>query len=53
LPETVRKNLGSPPDDFLTYFTIRFPLLFLHVWSTIKDHARHDSQFASHYRAPE
>jgi serine/threonine-protein kinase/endoribonuclease IRE1 len=53
LPENVRKNLGSPPDDFLSYFTQRFPLLFLHVWSTIKEHACDDSQFAPHFNASE
>nr|ALD61275.1 inositol-requiring enzyme-1 [Tachysurus fulvidraco] len=31
LPEEVRETLGSIPDDFITYFTSRFPHLLLHT----------------------
>lgn len=49
LPEPVRKSLGSPPEDFLTYFTHRFPSLFLHVWSVIAHHVAHEPQFETNY----
>lgn len=31
LPEEVQKTLGSIPDDFVSYFTSRFPLLLQHT----------------------
>lgn len=52
LPDPVRKSLGSPPEDFLTYFTQRFPLLFLHVWSVIAKNVSHESLFEANYFRP-
>lgn len=37
LPPSLKKILGSLPDGYLTYFTRRFPELFLHVYNTIVD----------------
>lgn len=31
----LKRVLGSLPDGFLTYFTRRFPHLFLHVYNVI------------------
>lgn len=52
LPDPVRKSLGSPPEDFLAYFTQRFPLLFLHVWSVIAKNVSHESLFEANYFRP-
>ena len=35
LPEEVRELLGPLPSGFLSYFTNRFPLLFLHVYKVV------------------
>ncbi|KAI9099768.1 kinase-like domain-containing protein [Phlyctochytrium arcticum] len=37
LPPAVQTALGSPPDNFLTYFTSRFPALLLHVYHVVAD----------------
>lgn len=49
LPEPVRRSLGAPPEDFLSYFTHRFPSLLLHVWSVIANSVAHEAQFESNY----
>ena len=36
LPEPVKRSLGSVPDEFVTYFTSRFPQLLLHVYSAME-----------------
>lgn len=37
LAEPVRRAFGEPPDDYLHYFTSRFPNLLLHVYYIIAD----------------
>ncbi|KAF7366637.1 hypothetical protein MSAN_00921600 [Mycena sanguinolenta] len=50
LPEKVKRNLGPMPEGFLAYFTRRFPRLFLHVHSVIRDTSlRTESMFRSYF----
>ncbi|KAI8874918.1 kinase-like protein, partial [Backusella circina FSU 941] len=35
LPEAVKRVYGEPPDQFLYYFTARFPHLFLHTYYVV------------------
>ncbi|XP_030847647.1 serine/threonine-protein kinase/endoribonuclease IRE1-like [Strongylocentrotus purpuratus] len=35
LPEDVKASLGKVPDQFVKYFTSRFPLLLLHVYGAL------------------
>ncbi|KAI9305971.1 kinase-like domain-containing protein, partial [Cunninghamella echinulata] len=37
LPEKVKQTLGEPPDQFLYYFTARFPRLLLHTYHIIAE----------------
>ncbi|KAJ1301123.1 hypothetical protein OPQ81_003536 [Rhizoctonia solani] len=37
LPENVKRHLGPLPEGFLSYFTRRFPKLFLHVYCVVED----------------
>ncbi|RCN44711.1 hypothetical protein ANCCAN_09286 [Ancylostoma caninum] len=36
LPEEVRSSLGHIPDQFVLYFTSRFPLLLLHTYEAME-----------------
>ncbi|KAH9504016.1 Serine/threonine-protein kinase/endoribonuclease IRE1 [Bulinus truncatus] len=36
LPEPVKQSLGAVPDEFVDYFTSRFPKLLLHTYSAIE-----------------
>ncbi len=36
LPLEVQRSLGSVPDQFVTYFTSRFPHLLLHVYNAMR-----------------
>ncbi|XP_032900007.1 serine/threonine-protein kinase/endoribonuclease IRE1 [Amblyraja radiata] len=36
LPEDVRETLGSVPDEFVCYFTLRFPHLLLHTYLAMR-----------------
>ncbi|GFO02319.1 serine/threonine-protein kinase/endoribonuclease ire1 [Plakobranchus ocellatus] len=36
LPDPVKKTLGSVPDEFVSYFTSRFPQLLLHVYTAME-----------------
>ncbi|KAI0717900.1 hypothetical protein C8T65DRAFT_571302 [Cerioporus squamosus] len=50
LPDNVKRLLGSMPEGFLTYFTRRFPNLFLHVHGVISHSAlRTESMFRTYY----
>ncbi|CAG7850156.1 Serine/threonine-protein kinase/endoribonuclease IRE1 AltName: Full=Endoplasmic reticulum-to-nucleus signaling 1; Includes: RecName: Full=Serine/threonine-protein kinase; Includes: RecName: Full=Endoribonuclease; Flags: Precursor [Serendipita indica DSM 11827] len=50
LPDNVKRHLGPLPDGFLSYFTRRFPALFLHVYSTISDlPLRHEPMFRTYF----
>ncbi|KZS96981.1 hypothetical protein SISNIDRAFT_450770 [Sistotremastrum niveocremeum HHB9708] len=35
LPDNVKRHLGTLPEGFLRYFTMRFPALFLHVHNVV------------------
>ncbi|XP_071965916.1 serine/threonine-protein kinase/endoribonuclease IRE1-like [Antedon mediterranea] len=48
LPEEVKKSLGSIPDQFVQYFTSRFPRLLLHVYH-VMDICRYESIFQKYY----
>ncbi|CAE6496214.1 unnamed protein product [Rhizoctonia solani] len=37
LPDNVKRHLGPLPQGFLSYFTRRFPKLFLHVYCVVED----------------
>ncbi|KAJ7747930.1 hypothetical protein DFH07DRAFT_830611 [Mycena maculata] len=50
LPDNVKRHLGPMPEGYLAYFTRRFPRLFLHVHSVIRDTAlRSESMFRSYF----
>ena len=36
LPPEVQKSLGAVPEQFVTYFTSRFPELLLHVYEAMR-----------------
>lgn len=36
LPPEVQETLGSVPDDFVAYFTSRFPHLLLHTYNAMR-----------------
>ncbi|KAI7907214.1 uncharacterized protein BX663DRAFT_495206 [Cokeromyces recurvatus] len=38
LPEAVKKVYGEPPNQFLYYFTTRFPHLLLHTYYVVSNH---------------
>ncbi|KAL9544456.1 hypothetical protein MBANPS3_007611 [Mucor bainieri] len=38
LPDPVKKVYGEPPDQFLYYFTTRFPHLLLHTYYVVASH---------------
>ncbi|XP_013384368.1 serine/threonine-protein kinase/endoribonuclease IRE1 isoform X2 [Lingula anatina] len=35
LPDEVKRSLGSVPDEFVTYFTSRFPKLLIHTYNAM------------------
>ena len=51
LPDNVKRHLGPLPDGFLSYFTRRFPRLFLHVYYVIATSPglRHDPMFRPYF----
>ena len=50
LPENVRRHVGSMPEGFLSYFTRRYPRLFLHVHAVIASSSlRQESMFRSYF----
>jgi len=54
LPDNVKRHLGSMPDGYLAYFTRRFPNLFLHVHSVVKETGLvEESMFRSYFELPE
>jgi len=36
LPDDVKKSLGRVPDQFVQYFTSRFPRLLIHTYNAMK-----------------
>ncbi|KAJ6588415.1 hypothetical protein B0H19DRAFT_922323 [Mycena capillaripes] len=50
LPDNVKRHLGPMPEGFLAYFTRRYPRLFLHVHSVIRETSlRSESMFRSYF----
>ncbi|KAH7915940.1 hypothetical protein BJ138DRAFT_1140792 [Hygrophoropsis aurantiaca] len=50
IPEHVKRHLGPMPEGFLSYFTRRFPRLFLHVHGVISETSlSHESMFRSYF----
>ncbi|PIL29036.1 hypothetical protein GSI_09084 [Ganoderma sinense ZZ0214-1] len=50
LPDGMRSELGTVPEGFLTYFTNKFPKVFLHVYDVISSSLlRNESAFRSHF----
>jgi len=54
LPDNVRRHLGPMPEGFLSYFTKRYPQLFLHVHTTIKETGLHcEPMFRTYFELPD
>jgi len=54
LPENVKRHLGPMPEGFLSYFTRRFPRLFLHVHSVVASTSlRHEPMFRTYFELAE
>ncbi|RUP45674.1 hypothetical protein BC936DRAFT_147871 [Jimgerdemannia flammicorona] len=50
LTEPLKRALGQPPNDYLYYFTSRFPQLFLHTYYVIaEDEALRSEHMFRHY----
>ncbi|KAL4240931.1 Serine/threonine-protein kinase/endoribonuclease IRE1 [Mactra antiquata] len=48
LPEEVKNSLGSVPDQFVTYFTSRFPRLLIHTYNALEC-CSHERVFQQYY----
>ena len=48
LPETLKDSLGQIPDDYVTYFTSRFPSLLVHTYKQM-EMCRNEPVFKSYY----
>lgn len=54
LPDNVKRQIGSMPEGFLSYFTRRFPRLFLHVHSVVSSSSlRYESMFRAYFELNE
>ena len=54
LPDNVKRQIGSMPEGFLSYFTRRFPRLFLHVHSVVSSSSlRYESMFRTYFELSE
>ena len=54
LPDHVKRTLGPMPEGFLSYFTKRFPRLFMHVHRVISDtHLHTESMFRAYFELNE
>ncbi|KAG6380148.1 ribonuclease 2-5A-domain-containing protein [Boletus reticuloceps] len=54
LPDHVKRTLGPMPEGFLSYFTKRFPRLFMHVHGVISDTYLHtESMFRAYFELNE
>uniref|UniRef100_A0A4W3JZU1 non-specific serine/threonine protein kinase n=1 Tax=Callorhinchus milii TaxID=7868 RepID=A0A4W3JZU1_CALMI len=51
LPQDVQESLGSVPDDFVRYFTSRFPHLLLHTYRATSVYS-HERLFHPYYCQP-
>jgi hypothetical protein len=52
LAEPVKRAFGEPPDDYLHYFTSRFPYLLLHVYYIIAEDEwlRNETMFKEYFQ---
>ncbi|KAM6501093.1 hypothetical protein JOM56_004107 [Amanita muscaria] len=54
IPDNVKRHLGPMPEGYLTYFTRRFPHLFLHVHAVVRTKSlQTESMFRSYFELPE
>ncbi|KAG6868345.1 hypothetical protein C0993_004685 [Termitomyces sp. T159_Od127] len=54
LPDNVKRHLGPMPEGYLSYFTRRFPRLFLHVHFAVRTtNLRTESMFRAYFDLPE
>lgn len=51
LPKEVQETLGALPDDFVRYFTSRFPHLLSHTYRAM-ELCRHERPFQPYYHEP-
>lgn len=51
LPEEVKASLGHVPDEFVQYFTSRFPRLLLHVYKAMQC-CKEENVFRQYYHIP-
>ncbi|KAK2179804.1 hypothetical protein NP493_471g02036 [Ridgeia piscesae] len=51
LPQNVQRSLGQIPEQFVAYFTCRFPRLLLHVYEAMK-YFRSERIFRDYYYQP-
>lgn len=49
LPVEVQTALGPLPGGFLSYFTSRFPNLFMHTWSVIRERCQEEETFKNYF----
>ncbi len=52
LPVEVQTILGPPPEAFLSYFSQRFPLLFVEVWKHIAANSKLEPTFTQYFTLP-
>jgi hypothetical protein len=54
LPPVVQRRLGTLPGGFLNYFTSRFPALFTHVHTVVREsRLRQEAMFAPYFEIEE
>ncbi|KIK68343.1 hypothetical protein GYMLUDRAFT_237414 [Collybiopsis luxurians FD-317 M1] len=54
LPDNVKRHLGAMPEGYLSYFTRRYPQLFLHVHKVINDsELRSEPMFRTYFELAE
>jgi len=49
LPEELREELGTIPNEFMSYFTRRFPRLVMHTYHALKSFCQHEPPLSSYY----
>ena len=49
LPEPLRESLGTIPDQYVTYFTKRFPRVLMHTYHSMRTFCQSEPPFRSYY----
>eukprot|EP00111_Clytia_hemisphaerica_P015843 TCONS_00046798-protein len=49
LPEKLRESLGTIPDQYVEYFTKRFPRLLMHTYHSLKPFCQNEPPFRIYY----